>query len=49
MILEYFFVCGFDGVIYFNLGLLGIVSCNSGGVIEKVKDGECKCDFKLDC
>lgn len=47
--LEYFPVCGSDGVTYPNPGSLGIASCNSGGAIEKVKDGECKCDLKPDC
>ena len=47
--LEYFPVCGSDGVTYPNPGSLGIASCNSGGAIEKVKDGRCKCDLKPDC
>ena len=47
--LEYFPVCGSDGVTYPNPGSLGIASCNSGGAIEKVKDGRCKCDLKPHC
>ena len=41
--LEYFPVCGSDGVTYPNPGSLGIASCNSGGAIKKTHDGECKC------
>ena len=40
--LEYFPVCGSDGVTYVNPGSLDIASCNSGGAVEKVKDGKCK-------
>ncbi|XP_078366590.1 uncharacterized protein LOC144650724 isoform X3 [Oculina patagonica] len=39
--LEYFPVCGSDGVTYPNPSSLGVASCNSGGAIEKVKDGKC--------
>ena len=46
--LELFLVCGSDGVTYPNPGTLDIASCNSGGAIEKVKDGKCKWDAETD-
>ena len=43
--LEYYPVCGSDGVTYPNPGSLEVADCESGGAITKIHDGDCEYIF----